>query len=157
MIRKIEPSDRNFILDMLQRTKEFNNDDVNVAMELVDVALSNSAQIDYNIFVFEEDRKVIGYHCTGKRALTDGVYDLYWIVVDPEESGKGIGKKLLHHSEKFVNDNKGRWLLIETSSKDIYENTRSFYERNNYRLVTTIEDFYKKGESIFIYGKKFLN
>lgn len=157
MIRKIEPSDRNFILDMLQRTKEFNNDDVNVAMELVDVALSNSAQQDYNIFVYEEDNKIIGYHCTGKRALTDGVYDLYWIVVDPGHSGKGIGKKLLHHSENFVNDNKGRWLLIETSSKDIYVNTRSFYERNDYRLVSTIEDFYKKGESIFIYGKKFLN
>lgn len=157
MIRRIKPSDRNFILNMLQRTKEFSNDEVNVAMELVDITLNNELQSDYNIFVYDEAEKVIGYHCTGKRPLTDGVFDLYWIVVDPVESGKGIGKKLLQHSENFVNENNGRWLLIETSSKELYENTRNFYIRNNYGLVASIDDFYKKGEAIFIYGKKFLN
>ncbi len=157
MIRKIKQSDREFIFNMLHRIKEFNNDDVQVAMELVDTALINPQQTDYNFFVYDEDEKVVGYHCTGKRPLTDGVYDLYWIVVDPDKSGRGIGKELLRHSENFVNANNGRWLLIETSSKELYENTRNFYIKNNYELVYSIDDFYKKGESIFVYGKKFLN
>ena len=46
----------------------------------------------------------VSRRATGQRPMTDAVYDLYWIVVDPSQKGKGIGKALLHHAENFVKE-----------------------------------------------------
>ena len=126
-------------------------------MELIDITASNHLQTDYNVFVYENNGTVLGYHCTGKRPLTDAVYDLYWIVTDPDHGKKGIGKSLLEHAEDFVTQNNGRWMLIETSSKESYNATRNFYMRNNYTIISQINDFYSKDESLLIFGKYFNN
>ena len=157
MIRKLESSDSTVIENILKKIPTFTNGEVEVAMELVNIAATNPLQKDYNVFVFEEDGIIIGYHCTGRRPLTDGVYDLYWIVTDPKHGSKGIGKKLLEHAEHFVKENKGRWLLIETSSNESYAATRNFYLRNNYSIIGEIKDFYKVGDALMIFGKYFNN
>lgn len=155
MIRRLKPADAKIIEGILNKISIFNDAEIKVAMELVNIAATDLKQSDYNLFVFEEDGMILGYHCTGKRPLTDGVYDLYWIVTNPDYSKKGIGKKLLEHAENFVNENNGRWLLAETSSKDSYSATRNFYMRNNYSIISEINDFYSKGDSMIVFGKYF--
>lgn len=157
MIRSIKPSDVEGLEKLLKKIPNFNEAEVKVAMELIETTVNNPTQTDYNIFVCEEDGKILGYHCTGKRPLTDAVYDLYWIVADPEHSGKGIGKNLLEHAENFVKERKGRWILAETSSKDSYLSTQSFYLRNNYTILSEIKDFYAVGDNLLIFGKYFNN
>lgn len=155
MIRKIEKADVQPLNEMLNRISVFNEEEVFVAMELINIAVNDSSQTDYYIFVYEEDNKVLGYHCTGRRPLTDAVYDLYWIAADPEAGKKGIGRRLLEHCEEFVKQQEGRWLLAETSSRDIYNGTRDFYLRNNFEVIAKIEDFYTLNDDLVIYGKKF--
>ena len=155
MIRRLKPADAKIIESILNKISNFNEEEIKVAMELVNIAASDQVQSDYNLFVYEEDGMILGYHCTGKRPLTDGVYDLYWIVTDPEYGKKGIGKKLLEHAEQFVNEKNGRWLLAETSTKDSYSATRNFYMRNNYSIISEINDFYSKGDSMIVFGKYF--
>ncbi|HEX2865729.1 MAG TPA: GNAT family N-acetyltransferase [Ignavibacteriales bacterium] len=155
MIRKLLPEDRDTIERMLRSVVQFNPQEVEVAMELVDVAILRPLQEDYLIYVYEEDGCVIGYHCTGRRPLTDGVFDLYWIVVDPATQSKGIGRQLLMHAEDIVSKNKGRWLLAETSSKESYTATRNFYMRNGYSVVAEIRDFYSLKDNLVIFGKYF--
>ena len=157
MIRRLKPADAEIIEDILKKIPLFKKEDIKVAMELVNITASNTSQTDYNIFIYENDGTVLGYHCTGKRPLTDAVYDLYWIVTDPDHGKKGIGKSLLEHAEDFVTQNNGRWMLIETSSKESYNATRNFYMRNNYTIISQINDFYSKGESLLIFGKYFNN
>ncbi len=157
MIRRLKPADAEIIEGILKKIPLFKKDDIKVAMELIDITASNHLQTDYNVFVYENDGTVLGYHCTGKRPLTDAVYDLYWIVTDPDHGKKGIGKSLLEHAEDFVTQNNGRWMLIETSSKESYNATRNFYMRNNYTIISQINDFYSKGESLLIFGKYFNN
>jgi ribosomal protein S18 acetylase RimI-like enzyme len=157
MIRRLKQADREVIEDMLGRIPNFTDNEIGIAMELINIAADNPAQTDYHIFVYEDEDKVLGYHCTGRRPLTDGVYDLYWIAADPESPVKGIGKQLLDHAEKFVIQNNGRWLLAETSSKDEYANTRRFYLKNNYSIVAEINDFYTIGDNLLIFGKYFRN
>ena len=156
MIRRLKQDDIKTIESMLGKVKNFNTEEVNVASELVNAA-ADLSQNDYNVFVYMENEKIIGYHCIGKRPLTDAVYDLYWIVTDPDHVNKGIGKKLLQHAEQFVAQHNGRWLLIETSSKDSYEGTRNFYMRNKYTIVSEINDFYASGEKLIVFGKYFNN
>jgi ribosomal protein S18 acetylase RimI-like enzyme len=155
MIRRLKPDDAKIIKEILNKIPIFNEEEIRVAMELVNVAALDPKQNDYNLFIYEEDGMILGYHCTGKRPLTDGVYDLYWIVTDPEHGKKGIGKKLLEHAEEFVSQNDGRWLLAETSSKDSYSATRNFYMRNNYSIISEIKDFYSRGDSLIVFGKYF--
>lgn len=157
MIRRLKPADTKIIEGILKKIPLFKKDDIKVAMELINITASNNLQTDYNVFVYENDGTVLGYHCTGKRPLTDAVYDLYWIVTDPDHGKKGIGKSLLEHAEDFVTQNNGRWMLIETSSKESYNATRNFYMRNNYTIISQINDFYSKGESLLIFGKYFNN
>jgi aminoglycoside 6'-N-acetyltransferase I len=155
MIRSLKLADAKIIEGILNKIPIFDDEEIRLAMELVNIVASDPKQTDYNLFVYEEDGMILGYHCTGKRPLTDGVYDLYWIVANPDHGKKGIGKKLLEHAESFVNEKKGRWLLAETSSKDSYSATRNFYMRNNYSIISEINDFYSKGDSLIVFGKYF--
>ena len=153
MIRRLLYNDRSQLVKIVEETENFSPEEKQVAIELIDEAINNPNHEYYNTFVYEEDGKIYGYHCTGKRALTDGVYDLYWIVVDRKTQNKGLGKKLLDHAESFVKDNNGRWILAETSSKDNYNATRNFYLRNKYSIVAEIRDFYKVNDNLIVFGK----
>ncbi|MFZ0452217.1 MAG: GNAT family N-acetyltransferase [Ignavibacteriaceae bacterium] len=155
MIRKIKQVDAAEIERILNKIPIFSGTEVKVGMELVNIAASDIEQTDYNIFVYEEEKKIYGYYCAGRRPLTDAVYDLYWIAVDPESKKKGIGRELLQHAENFVLEKQGRWLLAETSSKQSYEKTRNFYLRNNFSVIAQINDFYTVGDSLIIFGKFF--
>ena len=153
MIRKLLSKDKKQLEVLINKIDIFSQDEKSVAMELIEESLIGSMDQYYNVFVYEEDDKILGYHCTGQRALTDGVYDLYWIVVDPGEQKKGIGQKLLKHAEDFVIERKGRWILAETSSRESYTPTRNFYFRNKYSIVAEIKDFYSVNDSLIVFGK----
>jgi ribosomal protein S18 acetylase RimI-like enzyme len=155
MLRKLKPDDKERLENLLRRIPNFSDSDYEVAMELIDIAINFHTQTDYNIFVYEDEGEILGYHCTGRRALTDAVFDLYWIVSDPAYKEKRIGHKLLQHAEEFVKEQKGRWILAETTSKESYDKTRKFYEKNDYKIIARIDDFYAEGENLIIYGKKF--
>lgn len=157
MIRELKQADVDQLEKILKKISTFNEKEVEVAMELINITAFNTEQSDYNIFVYDDEGKIMGYHCTGKRPLTDAVYDLYWIVADPSAGKKGIGKSLIEHAENFVKENKGRWLLAETSSKESYAATRNFYLRNKYSIVSQINDFYSIGDNLLVFGKYFNN
>lgn len=153
MIRRLEKKDRPQVESIVRGIQIFSNDEKDVALELVDLTLSDEQNTYYNIFVLEEDGRILGYHCTGQRALTNGVYDLYWIVVDTKSHNKGVGGKLLRHSEEFVLNKGGRLILAETSSRNSYDATREFYIKNNYTVLASIKDFYSINDNLIVFGK----
>lgn len=155
MIRKLKQADVMLIEKFLGKVKAFSDEEIKVAMELVSIAAKDSKQTEYNVFVYTEGRKILGYYCIGKRPLTDAVYDLYWIVTNPDYPKKGVGKNLLRHAEDFVLSHNGRWLLAETSSKEAYAPARNFYLRNHYSIIAEINNFYAIGDNLMVFGKYF--
>jgi len=154
MIRNLINTDREKIYNILVDTNNFNEDEITIAMELIDVYLDNEEQNDYEIFVDEnEDNVLNGYVCIGPRPLTVGTYDLYWIAVNPNVQSRGIGSKLISHIENYLKEKAVRLILIETSGKPSYEKERKFYEKNKYDMLVEIKDFYNVGDSLVIYGK----
>jgi aminoglycoside 6'-N-acetyltransferase I len=153
LIRKLEKQDRSVLKKILEDTKHFNDEEINVAMELIDLHINNVNQKDYIIYVFVDDGKTAGYICYGRRPLTEGTYDLYWIAVDPNIHGKGIGSRLVKFMEEDVKKLGGTMILIETSGKAEYEGERGFYTKVGYDVQTVIKDFYRKGDDLFIYRK----
>ena len=80
-------------------------------------------------------------------------YDLYWIAVDPNIHGKGIGSSLVKFMEEDLKNQGGNLILIETSGKESYENERKFYSKNGYEVQTIIKDFYRRGDDLVIFRK----
>lgn len=154
LIRKLINTDRDKIKNILVETKNFNDDEIAVAMELIDFYLKDPNQKDYEIFADADDNETInGYVCIGPRPLTKGTYDLYWIAVNPNVQSKGIGSGLITYVENYLKQKSARLILIETSGKPSYEKERKFYEKNLYDKLVEIKDFYNEGDSLVIYGK----
>lgn len=158
-IRPAERRDRERILEILIATARFTDVEVRDAMELVDKAQDEPARGEYLVHVLEEPaagprRMVQGYVCYGPTPLTDDVFDLYWIAVDPKHQGQGVGQLLLRFVENEVRRQHGRMLLIETSSKESYAPTMRFYERSGYDEISRIKDFYRLADDKVVYCKK---
>lgn len=153
--RSLKDQDRKPLERMLASIRSFDAQDRALAMELIDIALDQAEQKDYLfILAIDDQDREIGYTCYGPTPLTDGTFDLYWIVVDPMVSGKGIGTLLLQAVEQDVRDRLGRLLIIETSSSQNYSQAHHFYQKNGYNLVETIRDFYRPGEDRLTYLKR---
>lgn len=153
-IRPLQHTDREVIYVILQQTDMFTPAEIDVAMELIDIFLFDKNQKDYRIYVAEnESRQVVGYVCYGPTPATEGTYDIYWIAVSPGHQRSGIGKKLLLFVENEVRKQKGRLLIVETSSREKYAPTRKFYEMNGFTLTAEVKDFYRSGDHRSIYTK----
>jgi ribosomal protein S18 acetylase RimI-like enzyme len=155
-IRPLEPSDRPFIEKMVISTGNFNDVEIATALELVDEALDQGEESGHLFALMESGEKqrvVQGYACYGPVPLTQGVYDLYWIVVDPASQGKGFGSHLLGYVERDALSRGGRMILIETSGQEAYGATVRFYEHSGYHLAARIRNFYRVGNDKLIFQK----
>ena len=155
-IRQLKPRDRPLIEKMVISTGKFNDVEIATAMELVDEALDEGkrAAIFLPYWSTEKTPVVQGYACYGPVPLTQGAYDLYWIVVDPASQGNGFGRHLLQYVERDVLSRGGRMILIETSSQESYGATIRFYERSGYHLAARIRNFYKIGDDKLVFQKE---
>lgn len=154
-LRDLAPGDRDALAAMLRATPQFTDDEVAVALELIDDRLAGGTH--YRFVVAADDvagrRGVAGYACVGPAPMTDGIWDLYWIVVDPGRQGAGIGRALLHAAEQVAASSGGRAVLIETASQPAYQRTRAFYRQCGYTEVARIPDYYRDGDDKIIFRK----
>lgn len=180
-IRPLAAADRRPLEEILRATDAFTEEEVLVALELIDLGLRTPPSTDYFFVVAEESSaerdgsaersgsreavgratpkeasaRVLGYACWGPVPLTDRVHDLYWIAVDPGAQRGGVGRALLEEVETRLRQDGQRMLLIETASKESYASTRRFYERTGYDEVSRLRDFYRDGDDKVVYGKRF--
>lgn len=148
------PSDLDSVRDIVHATGFFTDEEVDVAVELVDAGLSGESISSY-LFVFCEDEnaQVLGYTCYGPVPCTVGSFDLYWIAVHPDRQGLGIGRELLSLTEKRIRSMGGMRVYIETASRDMYKPTQAFYQKAGYHPEATLKDYYSEGDSKIIYVK----
>jgi GNAT superfamily N-acetyltransferase len=153
-IRAINVEDRARLAEIVQQAGNFSEEEVSTAIELIDESIAARNVGDYRSFVLVDDGDVKGFVCLGPAALTQGVYDLYWIVVDAASHGRRYGQTLLKFAEDEVQRQHGRMLVIETSSLPAYERTMRFYRRAGYPEVARIPNFYKPGDDKVIFVKE---
>ena len=154
-IRRVELKDRERIHQILVAVTRFTDQEVGWAMELVDQGIAASTTGEYQVYVLDEpEAGVDGYVCYGPTPMTDGVYDLYWIAVDPKRQGQGLGQLLLRFVENEVRRRNGRMLLIETRSRQSFAPTLKFYLRSGYDEISRIKDFYRIEDDKIVFCKR---
>ncbi len=152
-IRPLKREDREPLHQLLVETDVFTKEEVDIALELIDMCLNTIKQKDYIIFSYESEGEVAGYYCIGPTPATDGTFDLYWIAVKPSMQGRGIGSLLNTHAENLIRNHGGRLVIAETSSQPRYEKTRLFYTTHGYSELSRIRDYYKVGDDLVVFGK----
>jgi len=157
-IRPAAQADRPRILEILIGTARFSQQEIGWAMDLVDAAIDHSGKSEYQVYVLDSpdsgpSRMAQGYVCFGPTPRSEGVYDLYWIAVDPRHQGQGLGQLLLRFVENEVRRERGRMLLIETSSKKSYAPTIRFYRQAGYEEISRIKDFYRIEDDKVVFCK----
>lgn len=154
-IRPIGERDREAIRLLIEGTQAFKPHEVDVAMELVDIALTQPGQDDYHPFVLvEDDGTVAAYACFGKNPMTKSTFDLYWLATRADRMGKGYGRKIVSFVEEEAKRLGGKLLVIETSSKESYGSTREFYLKIGCTLAATLPGYYDEGDDKLIYLKR---
>lgn len=154
-MRKLRHDDIPLLEEILVATGSFTDAEVTIALELLETVINDPGQQDYEVAVADIGDHVAGYVLFGPVPLTEGNYDLYWIAVDPNSQGSGIGRRLMKHVEEQVRLRGGRLLCLETSSQGGYLRTRKFYEQAGYVEESCIRDFYKPGDDRLTYVKRF--
>lgn len=131
----------------------FYDDEVEVAIELVRERLSKGTPSGYYFLFAEKEGEAIGYTCYGPIACTRSSYDLYWIAIQNDLRGSGIGKELLRRTEREIQTMGGERIYIETSSRKKYQTTHTFYRHCGYREEAVLKDFYATGDDKIIFVK----
>ena len=150
-LRPVGRAHRGRLEQLTRGTGLFREEEVATAVELLDESLAGDAVYQF-VGAFDGDA-LIGYACWGLTPGTEATYDLYWIAVDRERQGHGIGTKLLADVEQRLTAHDARLIVVETSSRRDYEPTRSFYEARGYTRVATVPAYYAPGDDLVIYTK----
>lgn len=139
---------------LVSATGFFTDEEVAIAVELVQASLDHGVGAGYSLLFVESDGATAGYTCYGPIPGAEGSFDLYWIAVDPKCQGCGLGRKLIEETERRIRETGGRCVYIETSSRDLYLPTRNFYSSCGYKEEAVLKDFYRPGDSKVIYSKR---
>jgi GNAT superfamily N-acetyltransferase len=130
----------------------FQGDELSTPLELFDGYLRDPKVSGYNFVSAKRDDQVVGYACYGPTALTEGTYDLYWIVAEASAHGQGVGRALFEFVVNEIKKQNGRLLMIWTSSTPDYERARNFYLRVGCRLEVQIKEFYRANDDLCIFS-----
>jgi len=153
-VRPLEVDDKPAVMAILQNTPEFKPIEVDVAGELIDAYLEDPRGSGYDTLVAETDGAIVGYICYGPRPLTVGTWDVYWMAVNRQLQGQGIGRALLEQAEADIKARGGRLIMIETSGTPLYATAQRFYQARHYELAARIADFYEPGDDLLVFTKR---
>lgn len=152
-IRNLERADREAAASALSASDAFTQEEVSIALGVLDDATAESAS-GYAAFAAEEGGSFLGYVCGGSTPLTESTWHVYWICVHPRDQGRGVGRALTERFEASVRSQGGRRIVVETSGRRDYSRARRFYEDAGYRQVGRIPDFYRRGDDAVVYFKE---
>ena len=148
----MQPGDVPALVRITADTGFFRPDEVKVAEEVLNDAASGKTS-DYQVYVALVGEQLSGYVCFGPTPLTRGTWDMYWLAVAPQHQRRGIGRRLMLMAEEEIRRQRGRLIVLETSSQDLYEPTRRFHRSLGYQEECRVPDFYDVGDDRVIFTK----
>ena len=143
------------IEDLVRRIGIFNDEEVDVARELVEEALAKGQEESGYHFIFADgEHGIDGYVCLGPIPGTHGRCELYWIAIDPAARRRGLGRRLQHAAEDLARDLGAVYLIAETSTVAAYAPAHSFYLSGGFVLLAEIPDWHDDGDGMAIFRKR---
>jgi len=153
----VQKSDSEAVRALVADTGFFSDEEVLVAVELVDETLAQGKASGYEFLFLDRPNHtghLLGYTCYGLIPATQSSFDLYWIAVSPQAQGQGLGAKLMRKSEQLARASGATQMYADTSASEQYTPTRAFYERMGYEKVAVLKNFFAVGDHKVIYARQ---
>lgn len=154
LIRPTLPDDVPILVRLTEATGVFRPSEIKTLDEVLAQAVAQPGGEGYHAYTLEADTHLLGFSIHGPNTMTEGTWDLYWIVVRADCHRAGWGGKLLAFVEDDVRKRGGRLIVAETSSLPSYEPTRRFYLKHGYTQAAVVPDYYADGDSLVFFCKR---
>lgn len=152
MIRTATSEDQAKLLAIAAATGLFTPPELDGFGEMIGEHFDSEGAEDH-CWIADDEDGLVGAAYYAPETFAEGVWNLYFIGILPSEQGKGRGTALIRHVEADLRERGERLLLVETSSLESFEQTRSFYHQNGYHQEAKIRDYYNAGEDKIIFRK----
>ena len=155
-VRRVVADDLARIKQIAVAAKMFTIDDVEFFDEMVQGYCDGSLKGHQWLAAESPAGEVVGAVQFAPEPFADRMWNLYFIAVDPDHQGQGIGRSLMARVEADLrrrSDSEARTLIVETSSTDQYTHTRTFYSGLGYDEEARIRDFYGPGDNKVVFWK----
>jgi ribosomal protein S18 acetylase RimI-like enzyme len=149
---KLTGKDVEPLRQLLKDTGVFTPSEVECGVELAEETLGGEE--GYHWVLAEEEGRLLGVICYGSVPLTEGTWDLYWILRAPGAKSKGVAAELLKMCEEDLRRKHARLLVLNTSGTPPYQPARDYYLRNGFQLAARLPEYYRPGDDLLIYTKK---
>jgi ribosomal protein S18 acetylase RimI-like enzyme len=151
----VAASDRPVIQKIVESTGLFTEEEVLIAVELVDEALAKGSRVSGYYFLFAElNGQILGFTCFGPIPGCEKRHEIYWIAVEKKYHRLGIGSLLLRKTEEAIAARGGQRSYIETSSRPDYQPTQKFYVKSGYSAIAELFDYFRDGDGKIIFMKQ---
>lgn len=112
---------------------------------------------NHQYWYIEHEGNILGAIGVRENKYGSGGYEMDsdYVAVHKNFRNLGIATKLLQVVENFVKEKNGRYLHVLTCDIESYKPARAFYEKNGYKKVAEIPNYYVIGEGRIDYLKSF--
>jgi len=146
--------DKDNVKRILESTGFFSEEEINIGITMVEENLIKGNNAEYEFIFAEYLGEPIAVTSYAPAPCTNGFsYYIYWIAVDGRYRGLGLGKEILKLTEQKIIHTGAQRIYLETSGRQQYEPTRSFYLKCGYKIEAVLNDFYAPGDSKVIFIK----
>ncbi|MFH1878963.1 MAG: GNAT family N-acetyltransferase [Candidatus Omnitrophota bacterium] len=144
---------KEILMEIASGTGVFRDCDLSILDEVAGDCFKNPPE--YTLLSENIDGKKAGFIIFGRTPLTDFAWDIYWVVVDKQFQGRGLGTILIKKAEDHITREQPRAVIrIETSTREEYSSARRLYIKTGYGEVGTIPNFYSANDGITFYSKE---
>jgi ribosomal protein S18 acetylase RimI-like enzyme len=111
---------------------------------------------DRTLWLVTGDSELEGAVYAAPEAMSDRVWNVLMLIVDPARRGMGVGHQLMAAVEEELATT-ARVLLVETSEGDGLESARAFYPRCGFDEVARIPSYYGQDIAKIVFQKRLVN
>ncbi len=155
-VEAVTPSERLQLLSIAVSTGLFTADEADGLLGgILDQLASNSLPSGHSALLCRSSpgSAAVGWTYFAPDPHADGVWNVWWLGVEPGAQGAGAGALLLRQAEAEAAANGGRLMIIETSATDSLARARRFYEKEGYSKCGCVPDFYGDGDDKVIFTR----
>mmetsp|Transcript_14370 Transcript_14370/g.46888 ORF Transcript_14370/g.46888 Transcript_14370/m.46888 type:complete len:165 (-) Transcript_14370:1071-1565(-) len=147
-IRKVVPSDTDGVMALVAGSGMFESGEAAELEAMLDASLAGNGTF---WLIAVEASQPCGAAYVEPERMTDGTWNLQFLIVQEDRRGKGLGAALVAAVGEEVAWRNGRILLVETSG---HMDVASFYVKCGFAEVAQIPDFYAEGDTKVTFLKR---
>jgi ribosomal protein S18 acetylase RimI-like enzyme len=139
---------------ILRRAGAFQEPEIAVGLEVLESFFLRPSLQDSQVYTASLAGVPVGYVRFGRNTLTDGVFELSWLAVDPGHRRRGVGRSLITLAEYEATRQGGRMMVVEVPSREECYPARKLCHDLGYRQAALVPDYYAVGDGKVILVRK---